>query len=104
MVNIKSKVPFKKTAVFPAAPLLQQADGWYMGYSISLTYPVCKSKYPKTLWDWYSQRFTMPDILDGDMEIIHTPIDYLGVNYYTSIWIEPDDTQWPLGLRKVKHG
>ncbi len=43
--------------------------------------PVLAGKYPEiidTMPDWQK-----PDILDGDLDIISTPLDFLGVNFYT---------------------
>jgi beta-glucosidase len=36
-----------------------------------------------------------PDIRAGDMEVIHTPIDFLGINYYTRIWASASQPEVP---------
>ena len=43
--------------------------------------PLFKGSYPRAVWDELGE--DVPIVLPGDMEIIATPIDYLGVNYYT---------------------
>jgi beta-glucosidase len=42
--------------------------------------PLFQKKYPEMLWNWIGSH--APKILDGDLEIIAQPIDFLGVNYY----------------------
>jgi beta-glucosidase len=54
---------------------------------------VLKGQYPQDIWDWYHQKgWTFP-INPEDMQIINSPIDFLGVNYYTRgvIAAEPND-------------
>jgi beta-glucosidase len=43
--------------------------------------PIIEGRYPDLLANLPSVQ--MPEIHDGDLEIISTPIDFLGVNYYT---------------------
>ncbi len=43
--------------------------------------PLFKGSYPQEVWDDLGS--DAPTVLPGDMDIIATPIDYLGVNYYT---------------------
>ena len=43
--------------------------------------PVFHGRYPGDMMAWYAD--ALPDIRDGDMEIMATPVDFLGVNYYT---------------------
>lgn len=45
--------------------------------------PVFKGSYPTFLVDWFKDRGVTVPILDGDMEIINQPIDFVGINYYT---------------------
>lgn len=44
--------------------------------------PLFKGAYPQEVLDWAGPM--APEIKSGDMETIHTPIDYLGVNYYNA--------------------
>jgi beta-glucosidase len=42
--------------------------------------PIFKGVYPDLLFDWIGPH--RPQILPGDLETIHQPIDFLGINYY----------------------
>jgi len=44
--------------------------------------PVFKGEYPQKHFDFIGSH--QPKVKDGDMEVIHQPIDYLGVNYYNT--------------------
>ncbi len=44
--------------------------------------PLFKGHYPKSLFDWIGPH--APRVHEGDMELISQPIDFLGVNYYTT--------------------
>jgi beta-glucosidase len=44
--------------------------------------PVFKGTYPQFLVDWFSKKGVTVPILDGDMQDIHQPIDFVGINYY----------------------
>lgn len=45
--------------------------------------PVMTGRYPDKLVEWFRARGAEVPILDGDMEAISEPIDFLGINYYT---------------------
>lgn len=45
--------------------------------------PVFKGEYPQFLLDWFKQGGYRIEIQEGDLETIHQPIDFLGINYYT---------------------
>jgi beta-glucosidase len=45
------------------------------------TDPLFKAHYPQEIWDELGT--DAPQVLEGDLEHISTPIDFLGVNYYT---------------------
>lgn len=66
--------------------------------------PVLKGKYPEDMLDWYSTRVVLPDILPGDPEIIGTPVDFIGVNYYMPGYIKQDLEDWPLEVKGVTTG
>jgi beta-glucosidase len=42
--------------------------------------PVFKGSYPEQLFEWIGTH--RPQVAQGDMEAIHQPIDFLGINYY----------------------
>lgn len=46
--------------------------------------PVMTGQYPEKLVEWFKQTTgAAPKIESGDMELIGSPIDFLGINYYT---------------------
>jgi beta-glucosidase len=57
--------------------------------------PVFGLGYPQDMVDSYRSLDRLDDDLvhDGDMEEIAAPIDFLGVNYYTTLSIGPDQTE-----------
>ena len=52
--------------------------------------PVFKGEYPAAFLSALGDR--MPDIKDGDMEIIHQKLDWWGLNYYTPMRVADDPT------------
>ncbi|NIM94795.1 MAG: beta-glucosidase [Anaerolineales bacterium] len=61
--------------------------------------PIFMGTYPNDMLNWFGDY--VPMIESGDMDIISTGIDYLGVNYYTRLVVEafPEDTF--LGARPI---
>jgi beta-glucosidase len=45
--------------------------------------PVFKGEYPSFMVEWFERKGVTVPIEAGDLEIIHLPIDFLGINYYT---------------------
>ncbi len=45
-------------------------------------------EYPSLLMDWLGA--SAPQIQTGDMELIRTPLDFLGINYYRSVQVAYD--------------
>ncbi|WLR57357.1 GH1 family beta-glucosidase [Mesobacillus subterraneus] len=45
--------------------------------------PVFKGSYPGFLVDWFAEKGVQVPIINGDMEVIRQPIDFVGINYYT---------------------
>lgn len=67
--------------------------------------PVYLGEYPKELFDYYaSQNVTLPDIHEGDMELIKQPLDFFGLNNYQADFVKADQTEWPLNARLVHTG
>lgn len=88
---------------FPASPaseskedvLAAQRDreshlGWFAD-------PVFKGHYPEMIWEQYRDKgVVLPRITGGDMEIISTAVDFLGVNFYRSCVIKNcPGANWP---------
>ncbi|MBB3112057.1 beta-glucosidase [Paenibacillus phyllosphaerae] len=57
-----------------------RASGWLNDWFIR---PVMTGKYPEHLLTWFKSKGAQPRIEAGDMELISSKIDFLGVNYYT---------------------
>jgi beta-glucosidase len=60
--------------------------------------PLYRQTYPADLWALYGD--AVPAIEADDMQTIATPMDFLGVNYYTRAVIRPSDTP-PLNAERV---
>jgi len=61
------------------------AAAWRGDGMISRWYcdPVFKGHYPEEIWRWFSARFMVPKVREGDFDIIAAPTDFLGVQYYS---------------------
>lgn len=42
--------------------------------------PIMRGEYPPQIVEWWGE--TWPQIVDGDLEIISTPMDFIGIDYY----------------------
>lgn len=58
--------------------------------------PVLKGSYPEKLLKWYQKYGLFPEIPAWEMEIIHQPVDFLGINNYYSSFIKYDGSKWPI--------
>ncbi|EJE4203750.1 TPA: beta-glucosidase [Vibrio parahaemolyticus] len=78
----KHGIVFNATPSYPVSDQDQAAADyceaenfhWFMD-------PVLKGKYPSLVVE--KQQVNMPMILEGDLEIMSAPVDYIGINYYT---------------------
>lgn len=76
VLNFESKTPATTHPLDLEATLVEHdhSNRWFLDPITGHGYPSEGSK----AWDWDTR-----DVADADLEIIATPIDYLGVNYYT---------------------
>lgn len=76
----------------------ERADGidnrWFLD-------PLFRGAYPDDILEWYGDR--APVVESGDMALIATPIDFLGVNYYYRRIIAADPSEPLFGLRELPH-
>ncbi|MGO1296776.1 MAG: GH1 family beta-glucosidase [Vibrio sp.] len=86
----------KHGVVFNASPSYphSEQDQGAAGYDEAENYhwfmdPVLKGEYPRLVVE--KQSANMPMILQGDLEIMSAPVDYIGVNYYTRNVVRYDD-------------
>jgi beta-glucosidase len=54
--------------------------------------PIYGRGYPQKVLAYYEQRAAPLPIRDGDMDLIAAPTDFLGVNLYTRVRVQPDAT------------
>jgi len=74
----------------------QRFDGFFNRWYLD---PLLRGHYPTDVWEGYGD--LVPDVRDGDLERISTPIDFLGVNYYSrTIMAHDPSAPWP-SLRQV---
>lgn len=62
----------------------EQFNQWYLKPLIDGCYPELIERLPDS---------DLPDIVEGDFDIISQPLDFLGVNYYTRSIYRADDTE-----------
>lgn len=63
---------------------LEWFNNWYLD-------PIYFGHYPEEMLQRYAELGARPPMQDGDMEIIASPTDFLGINYYTgSYTLAPD--------------
>ncbi|MEX3856845.1 GH1 family beta-glucosidase [Paraburkholderia sp. BR10923] len=64
---------------------------WYMD-------PLFKGEYPAEALEWYGANGPQEAILSGDFDVIGTPMDFLGINYYTRIFASASGEKRPPGV------
>ncbi len=64
--------------------------GWYLD-------PLYGKGYPAEILDIYESKGWAPPIVDGDMDVIATPTDFLGLNYYSESVVRADQAHEPFG-------
>ncbi len=58
-----------------------------------------KGEYPGDIIEWYENKKIDPPPIEGnDMEIIKTPMDFLGINYYTIEYTKHDPCNYPMEI------
>ena len=76
-----------------AATLLDGlANRWFLE-------PIFRKAYPAQLWDRLAALFPMPEVKEGDLELIGQPVDFLGVNYYTRQRVRHDPAEPLLAVK-----
>jgi beta-glucosidase len=95
--TIRANVPHAQVGIAlnfePATPASNSpadyhAARWWDGYfNRWFVEPIMGRHYPADMVDFYIRSGKLPHgmnmVQDGDMELIATPLDFLGVNYYT---------------------
>lgn len=65
-------------------------DDYYNNFFLS---SVFKGSYPQSVIDGLGQY--LPNNWEDDLELISQPMDWCGLNYYTTKWIKPNNGPWP---------
>ena len=85
---------------YPATDKQEDAamvEAMWKGWTCMFLDPIFRGTYPVTL---DGQDFPQPVILEGDMERIAAPVDYLGINHYFSHWIVQGENGHPEWIDK----
>jgi beta-glucosidase len=90
-----------------AKPIARAAHLFEVQHNAWILDPLLKKAYPKDLFELWPG--TEPLVLDGDMETIGTPLDFLGINYYFRTNVKSDGahgfTEVPLpGVERTQMG
>lgn len=63
--------------------------------------PIFKGVYPEVDSDYFRKTFGNPQMQPGDLSVIGTPIDFLGVNNYSRDLVKADPADKEFGLKVV---
>ncbi|HSN32919.1 MAG TPA: GH1 family beta-glucosidase [Ideonella sp.] len=95
VVNIEPKYPATQGAADLAAT--ERAHAYMNRQYLD---PVLLGRYPDEMRDIFGEAW--PEWPAADMDLIHQPIDFLGVNYYTRNVVRHDEQAWPLRASMVR--
>jgi len=95
-INVWPQQPATEAPEDVAAAERQYAveAGWYLD-------PLHGKGYPAAIWDVYQAVGIAPSVRGGDMATIATPIDFLGLNYYSRSLVRADPSEEPFGVAGV---
>ena len=66
--------------------------------------PIFKAEYPAEAWQWYERKGWLPEMAQGDLELVAQPLDFLGINYYNRGIVYDDPQESIYGLSSVCGG
>ena len=95
------------TPVYPASDREEDVkaaavyDGFYNRW---FSDPILKGSFPQDMVDLYRSKGFLPEIRENDLALMSKPVDFLGVNYYTTNLIRHDSSQQPLETDIVSRG
>jgi beta-glucosidase len=95
---VEAGMAFNPTCVWPASDSVQDQDAAERAWMLTngwWTYPMFEGKYPSEIIELLGN--DMPEVRPGDMEVISTPTDFLGVNVYFRTIPKPSSSS-PLGF------
>lgn len=103
----KIGITLNMNAVYPAtnsAQDIEAAERFNEHHNLWFSDPIFKGEYPEKIYKWYEERGLEPEVLPGDMDIIKTPVDFLGINNYFASYISNNPQAWPLQTESVLTG
>lgn len=77
---------------------LQAAERLHQAKNAWFADPIFKGRYPEDIVRLYKEKNIMPKIPESELEEIHQPIDFLGLNNYYSVKVKTDESAYPLGV------
>jgi beta-glucosidase len=95
VVNLEPKYPASQDTADLAA--VARADAYMNRHYLD---PIFLGTYPKELAEIFGEGWR--DWPADDLQSIHQPIDWLGVNYYTRAVVAHDEAQWPVKTRNLR--
>jgi beta-glucosidase len=95
VVNIEPKYPASEDEADVAAT--RRADAYMNRQFLE---PALRGTYPEELSGIFGQSWTPRSA--ADLETIHQPLDYIGVNYYTRSVVRDEPSAWPLRAAGVR--
>jgi len=106
---IKKNVPGAKAGIANNLAWVESAGGkqedreaaerWDMAFNRWFTDPLFGKGYPEEMIRWYGK--DMPNVKDGDFDIMARPMDFLGVNYYTRRLVAHDGSDNHIKAKQV---
>ncbi len=95
VVNIEPREPASEAPADIAA-----AERGNAYYSRMFLDPLFRGRYPRALEELFGAAWHHPD--PGDFRLMSSPIDFVGVNYYTRVMVTGDDQSPPVRERRVR--
>ena len=95
VVSLEPKYPSTPEPADVAAAARDDAftNRWFLD-------PVFLGRYPEELRDVFGEAW--PEVSGGDLELLRTPVDFIGVNYYTRGVVRDDAAALPLRVARVR--
>lgn len=99
-LNLSDCKPGKVGQIHEEAAL--RADGYRNRWFLD---PLFRGKFPQDMLDWFEAKgVVLPEIDGGDLAIMSTPIDFLGINFYSPHFYVDSPQTWPFGFAAVQVG
>ncbi|MCX7708653.1 MAG: GH1 family beta-glucosidase [Clostridia bacterium] len=98
--NLKGDIgiTFNMPYVYPASDSAADKEAAARKFEYSMNWftdPVLKGHYPERLYEWYKNKNILPELDLDDLRTISQPVDFMGLNYYSSEIAKHDPSEWP---------